>query len=575
MKSGGSNGTYPALKDYEIVGFLGQGQFGSVHKVKSKTSGQVYACKLMRYENMSRKEKQLLHSEINLHKKLSHPNIVQYYRTILSEETREIYLLTEFCGKGDLLKFIREYPQKLIPENTIWNIMGQLLLALEYCHSPSKPGFDYGTVIIHRDIKPANVLIRDDGCIKLCDFGFSRACTSGEMAATVLGSPMYTAPELFRRQPYDCKADIWSLGCVIHHVCTRAVPFVATTKDALMKQILDGQRTPLPSQYSKELVKFLDGMVSQNPEKRPSAAELLQHPKFREVGVIHDHDEPVGQEKAPEITNAIAALAAKDAKIEELQTQLVDQAKTIQLLESKKGSGQDAQKVSDELVNTRAQLETAQHDLEVLRAIAASRAETIMALRAQQTLPRVVSQKTDLMLAAKNGDIELVKTLREEAGMRTLIGETALMLAAENGHEACVRLLLNEEAGLQDIYGGTAIMRAAMGGHSSVVTLLQSIEMGMIGASGETALMYAAFRGHPECVQLLLVGESKCQMDDGTTALMWAVLGNSIPCITKLLEPEIALRRRGGEDAIDLAKRLGYTHLLDVLQRKWEHGTKN
>lgn len=73
----------------------------------------------MRYENMSRKEKQLLHSEINLHKKLSHKNIVQYYRTILGEESKEIYLLTEYCGKGDLLKFVKEYPQKIIPEATV------------------------------------------------------------------------------------------------------------------------------------------------------------------------------------------------------------------------------------------------------------------------------------------------------------------------------------------------------------------------------------------------------------------------------------------------------------------------
>lgn len=570
---------YPALKDYEIVGFLGQGQFGAVHKVKSKTSGQIYACKIMRYENMSRKEKQLLHSEINLHKKLSHKNIVQYYRTILGEESKEIYLLTEYCGKGDLLKFVKEYPQKIIPEATVWNIMGQLLQALQYCHSPTKPGFDYGTVIIHRDIKPANVLIRDDGCIKLCDFGFSKSCGLNEVAVTILGSPMYTAPELFKRQPYNEKADIWSLGCVMHHVCTRAVPFIATTKEGLTKQILEDQRTPLPSQYSKELAKFLQSMITQDPDKRPSASELLLHPKFKEVGVVTVEDQHSElKESQKDIQELATTIAQKNSEIESLQAQITEQAKVIEKLERQRSNTGDLQKIQEELQAAQNEIKLLTDTNKSLRMLSESRIQLIVHLRAELDMLKehgagntnsTVSSTygmTGLHIAARGGDTDQVKKLlADDAGKRTSRGETALMFAAANGYDACVKLLIEDEAGIQDRYGGTALMRAAMNGHLGAVRLLKTVEMGVAGSRGETAMMYAAYYGHLTIVKELSVSESKKQMKDGTTALMMAIAGNSQSCVDFLLKEEGKLCRVSGETPLQLARAMGNQHLADLL----------
>lgn len=90
--------------------------------------------------------------------------------------------------------------------------MGQILCALKYCHSPAKPGFAVGKKVVHRDLKPANIMLTDEGVIKLCDFGFAREIDFDNSAMTLVGSPMYMAPEVFQGKTYDEKCDIWSLG---------------------------------------------------------------------------------------------------------------------------------------------------------------------------------------------------------------------------------------------------------------------------------------------------------------------------------------------------------------------------
>lgn len=69
---------------------------------------------------------------------------------------------------------------------------------------------------MHRDLKPSNILV-NDGLIKIADFGFCKSLESHrDLAQTMLGSPIYMAPEVLKGQIYTIKADIWSLGVVIY-----------------------------------------------------------------------------------------------------------------------------------------------------------------------------------------------------------------------------------------------------------------------------------------------------------------------------------------------------------------------
>jgi serine/threonine-protein kinase ULK/ATG1 len=79
---------------------------------------------------------------------------------------------------------------------------------------------------MHRDLKPSNILIHN-GIYKLADFGFCKPMedTMGDVTATMLGSPIYMAPEVLRGFAYDNKADVWSLGAVLYELLIGRCPF--------------------------------------------------------------------------------------------------------------------------------------------------------------------------------------------------------------------------------------------------------------------------------------------------------------------------------------------------------------
>ncbi len=91
--------------------------------------------------------------------------------------------------------------------------------------------------IMHRDFKLANVL-KHNGVIKIADFGFSKLLAEeDEQAETILGSPLHMAPEILNHQPYNNKADIWSLGVAFYEMIFGEVPFKADNLIDLVKKI--------------------------------------------------------------------------------------------------------------------------------------------------------------------------------------------------------------------------------------------------------------------------------------------------------------------------------------------------
>lgn len=155
---------------------IGKGSFGVVRKVKSRDTGEVLVWKEINFEKMSSREKQQLVTEVNLLKELSHPNIVKYVDRIVDKANSRVYIIMEYCSKGDLGSELRKSKQThtFIEEEIIWKISYQLLRALEYCHSRQPDSRGRGGKVIHRDIKPANIFIGEDSHVKLGDFGLSR-----------------------------------------------------------------------------------------------------------------------------------------------------------------------------------------------------------------------------------------------------------------------------------------------------------------------------------------------------------------------------------------------------------------
>merc|ERR1719271_1347580 len=201
---------------------------------------------------------------------LKHPYIVNYRESFM--DGHKLYIVMDYAEKGDLFKTIDRARRKFqkLPEAKILRWITQMLLGCKYLHEKH---------ILHRDIKSANIFISASGRCKLGDFGISRVLEHTNcFAKTSIGTPYYLAPEICQQRPYAWPADIWAVGCILFEMCALRVPFDAQNFRQLCDRISRGPAPKIPKEYSSELRDICAAMLSNDPKKRPSAAELLQRP---------------------------------------------------------------------------------------------------------------------------------------------------------------------------------------------------------------------------------------------------------------------------------------------------------
>ena len=164
-------------------------------------------------KGLSKQEIKDSYNEVNLLKKLDHPNIIKFIQ-IIDKSKRYIEIITEFAEIGDLYDQINIQKKKNshFPEKIIIDWLIQTCQALKYIHSKH---------IIHRDIKPQNIFLTKKGSIKLGDFGISKTLNNTlEKAKTFVGTAYYLPPELIEGNKYSYMADIWSLGVTFYQLMT-------------------------------------------------------------------------------------------------------------------------------------------------------------------------------------------------------------------------------------------------------------------------------------------------------------------------------------------------------------------
>ncbi|CAH8256753.1 unnamed protein product [Arabidopsis lyrata] len=255
---------------------IGRGAFGTVYMGMNLDSGELLAVKqVLIASNCASKEKtqahiQELEEEVKLLKNLSHPNIVRYLGTVREDDTLNILL--EFVPGGSISSLLEKFGS--FPESVVRTYTKQLLLGLEYLHNHA---------IMHRDIKGANILVDNQGCIKLADFGASKqvaelATISG--AKSMKGTPYWMAPEVILQTGHSFSADIWSVGCTVIEMVTGKAPWSQQYKEiaAIFHIGTTKSHPPIPDNLSSDAKDFLLKCLQQEPNLRPTASELLKHP---------------------------------------------------------------------------------------------------------------------------------------------------------------------------------------------------------------------------------------------------------------------------------------------------------
>lgn len=262
-------------EDYYIGKIIGQGSTSVVKECyKKEEPKHKYAVKVLEKSTFQKREWYHLSNEITILKGLKHDNIISLGE--IYETNQSLFIFMEYVNGGELFEEVGV--KGPLSEAGSSRVIYQIADALDYLHSHC---------ITHRDLKLENILVckdstSDDIRIKLSDFGLSKKMklSDTEMMKTRCGTPAYVAPEIILAQEYSNKVDVWSLGVIMFVMIYCKYPFNGDSLSQIFDNIMSG-KLDFPSesiQTSQEAQHLLRELLEVNPEKRPCAKDVLQHP---------------------------------------------------------------------------------------------------------------------------------------------------------------------------------------------------------------------------------------------------------------------------------------------------------
>lgn len=262
---------------YEIREQIGKGAFGSVFLALDKATSKKYVLKRIRLARQTKWQRKHTLQEMKMVASLKYPFIVPEVDSWI-DSGHTVNIVYGYCEKGDLGSHVQKAKANFFPESQLRLWLAEMLLALDYLESQK---------VVHRDIKTSNCFLTKAGDLQLGDFGLATyRNTDGDEERpedhALVGTPHFMSPELLSRLGYTFKTDIWSLGCVFHELSTLKPTFDAFDVKGLITRIRTKGPGPLPGHYSVEWANIIKRMLRKDPNKRPSAAELMALPQLRE-----------------------------------------------------------------------------------------------------------------------------------------------------------------------------------------------------------------------------------------------------------------------------------------------------
>ena len=268
-------------KKYKVLSHLGNGSYGKVYKAMNLKTENLVAIKSVKKKKDKEDEDKIVSNEIDLLKRLSHPNIVKIYEFYDIKDN--YYLITEYCKYGELYKYYKFH----FSEKQICVLFYQIFSGLIYLHENN---------ILHGDLKLENIMVdaieKDKiSCepyfyIKIIDFGSAKIFSKQKKENEIIGSTYYIAPEVLK-QKYNEKCDTWSVGVLLYMILTKKAPFNGNNDDKIEEKIEKGSydnKNKQLMEYSPEVRDLLNKLLEVDVEKRYSAKQALNHVWFKNYG---------------------------------------------------------------------------------------------------------------------------------------------------------------------------------------------------------------------------------------------------------------------------------------------------
>lgn len=277
--------------------FVFAGTADTSHARLDKATNEPVAIKVIDLED-AEDEIDDIQQEIAVLARIDSEYVTKYYGSYLKDS--KLWIVMEFLAGGSCLDLVRRFHLPIsvlllmlnaqmkpgpFEEVFISIILRELLKGLDYLHSEGKLHRDIkGTLLIwsvfssNSSLAAANVLLSATGDVKLADFG-----VSGQLTATMskknsfVGTPFWMAPEVIKQSGYDQKADIWSLGITAIELAKGEPPYAELHPMRVLFLIPKNEPPQLEGNFSKSFKEFVSLCTNKDPEKRPSASELLKH----------------------------------------------------------------------------------------------------------------------------------------------------------------------------------------------------------------------------------------------------------------------------------------------------------
>ena len=256
---------------------LGKGTFGIVYEAKNLIFNCKVAMKVI--PKNARMNNELIKNEIDILKKLMHPNIVRIYE--FYESKNSFYLVNEFCPCGELFNYINK---STLNEEQLAVIFYQVFSGLKYLHENN---------ILHRDLKPENLLIskiekdlkdnKEYFWIQIIDFGTAKIFENDKNENSIVGTPYYIAPEVLNKH-YNEKCDTWSVGVMLYMFLVGRAPFDGGNRNEIINSIKTkdyDENNPKLLEQSPEVRDLIKHLLQKDTNIRFSAKEALNHIWFK------------------------------------------------------------------------------------------------------------------------------------------------------------------------------------------------------------------------------------------------------------------------------------------------------
>jgi CheY-like chemotaxis protein len=272
---------FEGLTRYRWLETIGRGGMGIVFRAQDLDLEEVVAIKVLSpdWETDDQQLLQRFKREINLNRKIKHPNVARIHDFGMSGDFP--YITMEYVPGKDLRTIIQA--EGRLPQARAISILRQIALGSDAAH---KLG------IIHRDLKSQNVMVEDSGAVAILDFGLARGKTTEQLTldSVMVGTPHYMSPEQALGRPTDARSDVYSIGIMAYECLTGHVPYDGESPLVIaMKHVSEPPPEDLKHQtnVAPEFIAITYRALAKDPDARFASAadleaELAMLPPFRE-----------------------------------------------------------------------------------------------------------------------------------------------------------------------------------------------------------------------------------------------------------------------------------------------------